>query len=95
VVLLPESLTAESRPAAPIVLPTAPPGVGKTHAIIRALAEHGTRAVYAAATHELAMQVQRDLEALGVSTHYGRRGRPTKMNVRIGTWSSSSSSWDT
>lgn len=38
------------------------------------MARHATRAVYAAPTHELAMQVQADLETLGVSTHYWRRG---------------------
>ena len=73
-VLLPESLTAELRPPAPIVLPTAPPGVGKTYSVLQALAAHRTRAVYATPTHELAMQVQADLEALGVSTHYWRKG---------------------
>lgn len=38
------------------------------------MARHGTRAVYAAPTHELAMQVQADLDALGVTTHYWRKG---------------------
>jgi len=74
VVLLPESLTAELRPAAPIVLARQPTGVGKTHSVLQALAAHGTRAVYATPTHELAMQVQSDLQAMGVSTHYWRKG---------------------
>jgi superfamily II DNA or RNA helicase len=55
VVSLPESLTAELRPAAPIVLAATPTGVGKTHEALRALARHGTRAVFATPTHELAM----------------------------------------
>ena len=54
-VSLPESLTAELRPAAPIVLAATPTGVGKTHEALRALARHGTRAVFATPTHELAM----------------------------------------
>ena len=76
-VLLPESLTAELRPAAPIVLAATPTGIGKTHEVLRALARHGTRAIYTAPTHELAVQVQTDLETLGVSTHYWRKG-PTE-----------------
>jgi len=43
VVLLPESLTAELRPAAPIVLAATPTGVGKTHEALRALARQGRR----------------------------------------------------
>ena len=74
VVSLPESLTAELRPAAPIVLAAAPTGVGKTHEVVHALARHGTRAVFATPTHDLAMQVASDLDALGVSTHYWRTG---------------------
>ena len=73
-VLLPESLTAELQPAPPIALVTAPPGVGKTHAVLGALSDHGTRAVYAAPTHELAIQIEEDLRALDVRTHYWRRG---------------------
>lgn len=73
-VLLPEPLTTELRPAFPIALAAAPPGVGKTHAVLHALAEHGTRAVYAAPTHELARQIQDDLHALNVRTHYWRQG---------------------
>ncbi len=73
-VLLPKSLTAELQPAPPIALVTAPPGVGKTHAVLGALADHGTRAVYATPTHELAMQIEEDLRALDVKTHYWRQG---------------------
>ena len=73
-VLLPESLTAELRPAKPIALATTPTGVGKTREVVRALARHAPRAVFATPTHELAMQVQRDLQALNVSTHYWRKG---------------------
>lgn len=76
-VSLPESLTAELRPAVPIVLARQPTGVGKTREAQHAVARHATRAVYAAPTHELAMQVASDLEALGVSTHYWRKG-PTE-----------------
>jgi len=74
VVLLPEPLTAELQPALPIALVTAPPGVGKTHAVLGALSDHGTRTVYAAPTHELAMQIEEDLRALDVKTHYWRQG---------------------
>lgn len=42
--------------------------------MIQALARHGTRAVYVAPTHDLARQVQLDLEARGVWTHYWRKG---------------------
>lgn len=73
-VLLPETLTAELQPAAPIILAATPTGVGKTREVVHALARHRTRAVYAAPTHNLAMQVQSDLQALGVSTHYWRKG---------------------
>jgi hypothetical protein len=55
-------------------LVTAPPGVGKTHAVIESLARHGTRAVYVAPTHDLAQQVQLDLQSRGVTTHYWRQG---------------------
>jgi len=41
------------------------------------LAKTGERVVYAAPTHELARQVQEDLTALGVRTHYWREG-PTE-----------------
>jgi hypothetical protein len=67
-------LTAELQPATPIVLARQPTGVGKTREVVHALARRATRAVYAAPTHELAMQVQADLQALGVSTHYWRKG---------------------
>jgi len=74
VVALPETLTAECRPADPIDLVTAPPGTGKTYSVLTALADDGPRAVYAVPTHELAIQIQADLEALGASTHRWRRG---------------------
>jgi hypothetical protein len=67
-------LIAELKPAVPIELIAVPPGVGKTHAVVRAVARHPTRALYAAPTHELASQVNEDLKALGVSTHYWRQG---------------------
>lgn len=41
---------------------------------MHALASHGTRAVFVAPTHDLALQVQHDLAALGVTTHYWRQG---------------------
>src|SRR5690606_25951357 len=82
VVLLPQPLINESSPPPevpsdgqpPVALVTAPPGVGKTHAMLHALASHGTRAVYVAPTHDLALQVQHDLAARGVTTHYWRQG---------------------
>ena len=43
-------------------------------AALGALPDHGTRAVYAAPTHELAVQIQEDAESLGITTHYCRRG---------------------
>ncbi len=42
--------------------------------MIEALAQHGTRAVYVAPTHDLAQQVQLDLQSRGVTTHYWRQG---------------------
>src|SRR5690606_3638495 len=56
VVLLPQPSMNESPPPLevppidqpPVALVTAPPGVGKTHAMLHALASHGTRAVYVA-----------------------------------------------
>lgn len=42
--------------------------------MIESLARHGTRAVYVAPTHDLAQQVQIDLQSRGVSTHYWRQG---------------------
>ena len=73
-VSLPELFTAESQPPVPIGLVTAPPGTGKTHATMVALAEHGTRALYVTPTHDLAMQIQDDLNTMGVTTHYWRQG---------------------
>jgi len=77
VVSLPEPSTTESQPPvaqASIALVTAPPGTGKTHAAMVALVEHGTRALYVTPTHELAMQIQDDLNVKGVTTHYWRQG---------------------
>ena len=73
-VALPETLTAACTPAVPIDLVTAPPGTGKTYSVLTALADDGPRAVYTVPTHELAIQIQADLEALGVRTHRWRRG---------------------
>lgn len=42
--------------------------------MIESLARHGTRAVYVAPTHDLARQVQLDLQSRGVTTHYWRQG---------------------
>jgi hypothetical protein len=58
--------------AVPLVM--AGPGTGKTYSVQHALARRGTRAVFVIPTHDLAGQVQRDLEGLGVSTHYWRQG---------------------
>ncbi len=68
------STNGSPAPQQPVALVTAPPGLGKTYATLQALAAHGSRAVYVTPTHNLAAQVQRDLEALGVSTHYWRQG---------------------
>lgn len=65
---------AQPSVVAPVGLVTAPPGVGKTYAVLSALATQGTRAVYVAPTHDLGEQVQRDLEAMGVTTHRWRGG---------------------
>lgn len=54
-----------------------PPGTGKSYRVKCALADHGVRALYVTPTHELAEQVQRDLEAVGVTTHHWRAG-PTE-----------------
>ncbi|MBN2584945.1 MAG: DEAD/DEAH box helicase family protein [Planctomycetes bacterium] len=54
-----------------------PPGTGKSYTVKCALAGHGVRALYVTPTHELAEQVQRDLEASGVTTHHWRAG-PTE-----------------
>jgi hypothetical protein len=62
-----------------VLLDRTPPGTGKTLTSQRALATHGVRAVYVTPTHQLAEQVQRDLEAAGVSTHYWRAG-PTEAD---------------
>lgn len=56
------------------------PGVGKTHAIINALAEGGKRCIYAAPTHELCQEIVARCEARGVSTHYWRAG-PTEEDA--------------
>jgi hypothetical protein len=61
----------------PAPLARTAPGSGKTLSIEHALGTHGVRAVYVVPTHELAEQVQRDLEAVGVSTHHWRAG-PTE-----------------
>ncbi|KPJ77406.1 MAG: hypothetical protein AMS14_00600 [Planctomycetes bacterium DG_20] len=53
------------------------PGTGKTHQVLNLLAETRERAVYVVPTHDLARQVQADLDALGVRTHYWREG-PTE-----------------
>jgi len=81
VVLLPDTLMTESTPEeegalapANVTLVTAPPGVGKTHAAIESLARHRTRAVFVAPTHDLAQQVQLDLQSRSVTTHYWRQG---------------------
>jgi len=71
---MPEPSMPEFDPPPPITLITAPPGTGKTHAVLHALAEHGTRAVFAAPTHDLATQIHQDLIALGVKAHYWRQG---------------------
>ena len=73
-VLLPQPSTSELPEPAPLALLTAPSGSGKTHAVLQALVKHQSRAVYVTPTHELAIQVQKDLQKLGVRTHYWRRG---------------------
>jgi len=55
----------------------APPGVGKTHAVIDALKQTGSRCIYAAPTHELCEEVVARCQAKGIRTHYWRPG-PTE-----------------
>lgn len=59
---------------APARLLCAPPGTGKTYAVIRALVEDGTRAIYAAPTHELCREVTIRMQAAGLKVHYWRPG---------------------
>jgi hypothetical protein len=53
------------------------PGTGKTYQVQNLLAQTRERAIYVVPTHELAQQVQIDLAARGVTTHYWREG-PTE-----------------
>lgn len=59
---------------APARLLCAPPGTGKTYAVIRSLVEDGTRAIYAAPTHELCREVTIRMQAAGLKVHYWRPG---------------------
>ena len=58
----------------PAHLLCAPPGTGKTHAVIRALAEKGTQAIYCAPTHALCKEVAARMKHAGIHTHYWREG---------------------
>jgi len=75
-VALTEHLTPCSppSPAQPITLVNTAAGTGKTTAVLHGLARHRTRAVFVVPTHDLARQVQQDLDALSVSTHHWRQG---------------------
>lgn len=68
---------SQPAPASKALLFPAPPGLGKTHAVIEALAHTGTRCIYAAPTHALCDEVVTRCQMRGITTHYWRPG-PTE-----------------